>query len=81
MLNNIKKSQKIKRLYGSLQNTSILNHEFLNIIGFDLKKIILKIWGDSIKKLVDKSEKTLKKHNFCMKALRNHQFRATKFVE
>jgi hypothetical protein len=33
------------------------------------------------KKLKEKSEKTLKKRNFCMKALRNHQFRFTKFIE
>jgi flagellar biosynthesis regulator FlaF len=43
--------------------------------------MILKIWGDSVKKLKEKSRNTLKKHIFCMKALRNHQCRATKFIE
>jgi flagellar biosynthesis regulator FlaF len=35
----------------------------------------------SVNKLKEKSEKTLKKRIICMKASRNHQFRATKFIE
>jgi hypothetical protein len=48
---------------------------------FDLKKKKLKIWGDSVKKLKEISRKTLKKRIICMKALRNHKFRAYKFIE
>jgi hypothetical protein len=68
-------------VYDSLQNTSILNHEFFINIEFDLKKIILKVWGDSVQNLKEKSQKTLKKRIFCMKSLINHQFRATKFID
>jgi hypothetical protein len=77
----LEKYKKIKRLYGSLQKPSILMHKIFINIEFDWKKIILKIWGDSVKTPKDKSEKTLKKVIFCMNALRNHQFRATKFIE
>jgi hypothetical protein len=66
-----KKSQKIKLLYGSLQAS----------IPSSIKKKLLKIWGDSVKKLKEKRRKTLKKRIICMKALRNHQFRDTKFIE
>jgi hypothetical protein len=80
-LKKIKKSQKIKLLYGSLQKASILMLKILINIEFESKKIILIIWGDSVNKLKEKSGKTLKKRIICMKALRNHQFRATKFIE
>jgi hypothetical protein len=50
-------------------------------IEFESKNIILKIWGDSVYKLKEKSGKTFQKRIICMKALRNHQFRATKFTE
>jgi hypothetical protein len=60
-LKKIKKSQKIKLLYGSLQKASILMLKIFINTEFDLKKQNLKIWGDSVKKLKDKSKKTLKK--------------------
>jgi hypothetical protein len=41
----------------------------------------MKILGDSVEKLKEKREKTLKKRIFCMKASKNYQYRATKFKE
>jgi hypothetical protein len=80
-LKKIKKLQKIKVLYGILQKASILMLQILINIEFESKKIILIIWGDSVQKLKEKSGKTLKKSIICMKALRNYQVRATKFIE
>jgi hypothetical protein len=74
----LKKLQKIKLLYGRILQSCSTN--FLSVSSLNKKKNILKIWGDSVKKLKEKSEKTLKKRIFCMKALRNHQFRTTKFI-
>jgi hypothetical protein len=77
----LEKHKKIKLLYSSLQKASILMLKILITIEFESKKIILKIWGDSVNKLKEKSGKTLNKRIICMKTLRNHQFRATKFIE
>jgi hypothetical protein len=69
MLNKIKKTQKIKLLYGGLQKASILIHKIFINIKFDLKKnTYWKIWRDFVKKLKEEVQ-------------RNHQFRAIKFVD